>query len=339
MKYIVDLTSAREHTEASTLQRLAGILQPADEVICLIRPEQKIPTIPGSIHRVEKIADDVSKDESRFLDTVIRMVEAELDADADADNKVTLASYLPKLRAAFRDRPGKDARASYLSLGSLATSGGTQAITQLPRTADGRTKTDFFRGHMRNSLHGGPFEMVREAIYDEIQAIAFSDARLSANQIVHESVKAVRQDHATPAGKKGLPWERVRSFMKALLWEEPVLMSSGNLVRPEAGFEKPIVDHLDPDFRDKLDARIILFLLDTGVHVYLTDVPSLATLLFNSPKDENHPRVERLLESLWKAGKITIDPQTEQISRTPGRYDPHGAHALQVEEAGETSGG
>ncbi len=167
--------------------------------------------------------------------------------------------------------------------------------------ADNST-SDIFISALRNAKFG-PFQEVRLAVYDQIEAL--SAANLPVSELINRAVAAVQQSATlSPDKTKQFPWPRVNSFILKLFKARPVLIAGSEVFTPNLMSLDKVVTGLVDDWQMELDGELVVFLLSAQCKITLDDVPDLSGALYNSRRDEFIGRVYKLLSRLALKSRI-----------------------------------
>ncbi|WP_162943771.1 hypothetical protein [Arthrobacter celericrescens] len=166
----------------------------------------------------------------------------------------------------------------------------------------------------------GPYQQVREHIYNalerSVQESTDHGPTSTAEEIIERAIAVVRKAWVIPNGRKNLPWDDVQEFLRKLLREEPVLRSGEQLIGPWYGIGEPKVTDILPKFRERLDGQCLRFLLNLS-EVSVSEKAALASVLFNSPTEDNQRRVQDIIEGMLHSSELLIDKATGALSLLP----------------------
>jgi hypothetical protein len=154
----------------------------------------------------------------------------------------------------------------------------------------------------------GPFQEVREAVYDAMEGILDSGAKVTIRDLLYGAVDRVRQDveEAQQTGRhhllfdpsRGYPWSRVRSFMSVLLTRCLVLKSGDDLVGATWTELKREVTSFELNWRTRLDSEFIVFLLENGCVINMHTAEDLSGAIYNTRRPSGTEKVEECISYL-----------------------------------------
>ncbi|MGW7483479.1 hypothetical protein ACWGH8_33400 [Nonomuraea muscovyensis] len=168
----------------------------------------------------------------------------------------------------------------------------------------------------------GPFQQVRRAVYEAMEAILAEAEITGRKPAVYELIlKAVTHVREMPSEElfkspgRPYPWAKVASFIAALVNRRPVLLSDEGPVRYKfREMNKPVCS-LENEWQLKLDGELILYLLDNNAPIVETELGDLSGALYNSRNEEAQKRTIEVLNLLLEEGKVVEDA---------GRLKPRG---------------
>ncbi|WP_149264992.1 hypothetical protein [Actinomadura sp. K4S16] len=158
----------------------------------------------------------------------------------------------------------------------------------------------------------GPFQELRERIYNEIERLVGEKSR-TPDRLIRDAVQAVRDksdDAPSKSGRK-FPWGRVRAFLAKLTRQVPVFLSQGEPVAVSLGNNGGVVDALADDWWRMLDGELVCFILGKGVVITQYDYEELAGALYNSRQPQYYDKAQEVVDYLAGAGRISEAPGDE----------------------------
>ncbi|WP_405484545.1 hypothetical protein [Nocardia sp. NBC_00511] len=188
-----------------------------------------------------------------------------------------------------------DASPSINAVATLAPRSSNDAV-------DKRLSDQYIDRLKANSL--GPFQEVRLAIYDEIDSlISAHSGKIAVRDLISKSVDKVRGDieearavdtqYLIRSLTRNLPWGAVRGFITLLMTRQAVLNTDDGVVPAMWTNLDKIVLKMEADWRVRLDADLITFLVDSGFKITTYTEEDLSGALF-----DNRRMVENVQECI-----------------------------------------
>jgi hypothetical protein len=184
----------------------------------------------------------------------------------------------------------------------------------LSRVTEGNRESDRYLDLLRKH-HIGPFQEVRIAIYDAIEAALDGSQPVTIRSLLSDSVQKVRDeiDDGRKDGRlyliksmdRNMPWGRVRGFITLLMSRAPVLLSGEEALSASWTNLNHDVDGLAEDWRLKLDSQLICFLLEHGCLLGIYSEEDLAGALYNDRSKTSE--VQDCFAYLDQSGLCTVD--------------------------------
>lgn len=151
----------------------------------------------------------------------------------------------------------------------------------------------------------GPFQNLRDDLYTALESTA--SQRLPLEQVITACTDATRAKHST-AKESEIPWTTVRNFFIGLLSRQPVLLTdTGETVVPSFQTRRTVISRLDPQFRERLDGELVLFLLRQGAEILYMDAPALVGTLYPTREGKWEDRLNKVIGYLTDSGQIEFE--------------------------------
>ena len=182
----------------------------------------------------------------------------------------------------------------------------------------------------------GPYSRNREHFYDEIELLVATGV-YSANRIVKKAAQTAVKSHKCP-----FPWTVVEKFLFQILGRQHILLDKDGVPRdPNAisSFSKPIAG-LKGDWRNILDAELLLFLAERDGKLNVRELGAVAYLMFPGLEDdEGLSEVEKLFDLLAHDQVYTDANGLIIVKKSSPKQQATTAPNLRIVESGDSASG
>jgi hypothetical protein len=182
------------------------------------------------------------------------------------------------------------------------------------RAAAVSTRSQGFLDELRRK-DAGPFSAIRQELFDELRRTvdAAPEEGIALSDLLFSAIEDTKATHASAT----YPWRHVHAFLVKLLSESAVLLDAeGVAFRASVAVGSKHVFGLAPGWKDELDSRILIELLEAGVAVTLADIPDLAGALYQSRSREAQARAVRILDRVLISRGVVVSGEGSSAALT-----------------------
>jgi hypothetical protein len=148
----------------------------------------------------------------------------------------------------------------------------------------GRPSDEYLR--ILKAIKRGPFQEVRGAVLDEMERLlperptlgALLDGAIGR---VRPEIDAARRER----NKKDIPWGQVQAFLAIMITRCKVMLNGDTPVTASARDRHTVVTRAADSWRVRLEAELVVLLLENGCTIDIYSHEDLAGALFNSRQD------------------------------------------------------
>jgi hypothetical protein len=236
----------------------------------------------------------------------------------------------PVLNSAINEQLTRAPQSSAEPVNTFARTDVIKSPAFAPRTALEalpKKRSDQFQAILRLAQLG-PFAKVRWAVYDAIEEhVRQSQAPANIMVIVQQAVASVKSKDTRDSK---YPWWPTQQFILKMLNEEPVAMDEkGNVIKPSqlSGLHTAVAG-FKPNWREILDGRLLLHLIEVDDSVTFENANDLTAVLYDSRSDaQMTDRLVRVFKLLETSGQIKLDPDGKTFRSVRRISKESGLHA------------